>query len=152
MIVQYVHFALAAVLVVALAIEMRTGRIPNWLSLLPFVLFIVVAATADDRAALAWQLALSAGVFVAGLLLFAFAGFGAGAVKLMSGLALFIPLSQAVTALIIFVAMLFVGLLLVLGLRNVMGDENSKWHVLAKAVMPMSLPICVTGLAVLFWL
>ncbi len=152
MILEYIPYALCAVLFVAFVLELRTGKIPNWLTLLPFVLFIIVAAMAEDRSALAWQMALAAGVFIGGLLLFAFAGFGAGAVKLMTGLALFIPLSKAVMALVVFIASLFVGVVLVLFLRNMIGSEESKWHVLAKNIMPMSLPIFATALAVFFYL
>ena len=151
MIAQYIPYAVAAILVAGLVIELRTGRIPNWLTLLPFLLFAVVAVVTEDRSALLWQLGQSAGVFVGGLLLFLFAGFGAGAVKLMTGVALFIPLSDGVTALMIFFGAMLLGLLLVIGLRNIMGSEQSKWHVLAKPIMPMSLPIAVTGLAVMFW-
>lgn len=152
MILPYIPYVLALVLIAAMIIEMRTGKIPNWLTLVPFALFIVVAAMAEDRTALAWQLALAAGVFAVGLLLFAFAGFGAGAVKLMAGLALFVPLDEAFYAFLIFMATLFVGVLLVIMLRNTVGSEDSKWHMLSKNVMPMTLPIAAAGLAVFFWL
>mgnify|MGYP000267108029 CR=1 FL=1 len=48
MIAQYVPYAMAAVLLVAMVIELRTGKIPNWLTLVPFLLFIALAATGVD--------------------------------------------------------------------------------------------------------
>ncbi|MBE0414844.1 prepilin peptidase, partial [Yoonia sp.] len=103
MIVEYLPYAMAVVLLAAIFVELRTGKIPNWLTLLPFVMFVVVAATAHDRAALGWQMGLAAGVFVVGILGFVFAGFGAGAVKLMTGVALFVPLEKGIFALMVFV-------------------------------------------------
>lgn len=148
----YVPWALFGVLVVAIVLELRTGRIPNWLTLLPFALFILVAALSDDRSSLVWQLALGAGVFALGLVLFAFAGFGAGAVKLMSGTALFVPLGVAHYALGVFIAALVLGGVIIVVLRSILGAEDSAWHVLAKNVMPMSIPIGATYAAVMLWL
>ncbi|WP_296431277.1 prepilin peptidase, partial [Yoonia sp.] len=101
MIAQYATFAMAAILISAMALEIRTGRIPNWLSVLPFVIFASVLVLADDRAGLYWQLALSAGVFVFGLIMFAIGGMGAGAVKLMAGTILFVPWENAFYTLLV---------------------------------------------------
>lgn len=151
MIAQYVPYAMAAVLLVAMAIELRTGKIPNWLTLVPFVLFIAVAATGADRTALAWQLGLAALVFAVGIVLFIFAGFGAGAVKLMTGIALFVPWDKGLTALVIFVGVLFVSTFLIVNLRKFVPAETSNWHVFtASRALPLSLPLGITGLWVLF--
>lgn len=152
MIAQYVPYAMVAVLLAAMAIELRTGKIPNWLTLLPFVLFILVAGAADDRAALGWQLGLAAVVFAVGIALFIFAGFGAGAVKLMTGIALFVPWGNGLNALFVFVGALFVGTFVIVMLRKAVGSQDSQWHVLAKNVLPMSVPLGITGLAVFFLL
>ncbi|WP_296425754.1 prepilin peptidase [Yoonia sp.] len=152
MIAHYVPFAIGAILIAAIVIELRTGRIPNWLTLLPFIAFIGVAATTPDKAALGWQLGLAAAVFAVGILLFVFGGFGAGAVKLMAGLALFVPLDKGGYALIVFGATLFVGTFVMINLRRMVGSPDSNWNVLAKNVLPMSVPIGLAGLAALFWL
>ena len=152
MITQLVPFAMAAILLAAMAIEVRKGRIPNWLTLLPFVVFAVVLLTGGDVWALMPQIYLALAVFVAGLLLFAVAGIGAGAVKLMTGLALFVPVGEAFFTLIVFISALFASAVIIVQLRKFAGSEQSKWHVMANAVLPMSIPIGIAGLASLFWL
>ena len=148
--ILYANVAMAAILVDAMLIELRTGRIPNWLTLLPVALFVVVIAMADDRVAMLYQLALAAGVFVIGLLSFASCAIGAGAVKLIAGLSLFIPLNKAFYTLLIFFAVFFVGAFFFVQIRKRFGSEESSWYVMAKAVIPRSFPICIAGLFGLF--
>ncbi len=150
MIALYAPYIIIGLLIVAAAIEMRSGKIPNWLTLFPFVLFIIVTATLPDRSVLIWQLVLAAAVFAVGLLLFAFAGFGAGAVKLMSGLALFIPLSKGWIALAVFVGSLVLTAVIVVRLRKAADDARSSWTVINSNVMPMTVPMLLTCLAVFF--
>ncbi len=152
MITQYVNLAMAAILLVAMLLELRTGRIPNWLTLLPVMLFVVVAFSVETWSVLYWQFGLAVGVFVFGLVLFVFAGIGAGAVKLMAGLALFVPLDKAFLALLVFLGTFFVSAVVVVQLRKAIGSEQSAWHVLAHAVLPMTIPIAAAGFAVFFWL
>jgi prepilin peptidase CpaA len=150
MIGTYVPYLVIAVVAVAMVIELRIGKIPNWLSLLPFLLFIAVAASVPDRSVLIWQLVFAVAVFAAGLLLFAFAGFGAGAVKLMSGLALFIPLAKGWIALAVFIGSLFLAGLIIARLRKMVGGEDSAWKVMNSNVMPMTVPMMLTCIAVFF--
>lgn len=152
MIAQYLPHAMAAILIAAIVLEVRTGRIPNWLTSLPFVLFVVGLILAEGPSGFYWQMGLAACVFALGLLLFAFAGFGAGAVKLMTGTALFIPLDKALASLGVFIAALFISAVVIVQLRKAMGSAQSKWHVMAKPVLPMSIPIGIAGLTALFWL
>ena len=76
---EMIPLAMGAVLVVAMLLEIRVGRIPNWLTLLPFLLFAILLVFTEDRTPLYWQMGLAAGVFVFGLVLFAIGGSGAGA-------------------------------------------------------------------------
>ena len=152
MITQLAPLAMAAILIAAMGIEIRIGRIPNWLTLLPFVLFAAVFVMADDWSSLYWQIGFAAVVFVAGLLLFAFAGFGAGAVKLVTGLALFMPFDTVGYAVLVFIVALFVSTVFIIQLRKMIGSEQSTWHLRANAVLPMSVPIGIAGLAALFLL
>ncbi len=147
----YVPLIMSLILIAAMLIELRTGKIPNLLSLLPFVLFMLVLVTSPDPNAFGPQLIGAGVVLVLGLALFAFAGFGAGAVKLLTGLALFVPRDQALVTFGIFVATMFVGTFLILQIRKRFADKNSDWVVLAKGVLPMSWPIGIAGLS-LFWL
>ena len=138
MIAMLTTYAMAALLVAAIVIEMKSGRIPNWLTLIPPALFVVWAFFAPDWSTVLWQLGLAAVVFGLGVILFVFAGFGAGAVKLMGGATLFIPLSNAFGALIVFVLTLLFGGVLVIMIRKWFGSEDSAWNVMAKPVLRMS--------------
>ena len=150
MIAQYATFAMAAILISAMVLEIRTGRIPNWLSVLPFVIFASVLVLADDRAGLYWQLALSAGVFVFGLIMFAIGGMGAGAVKLMAGTILFVPWENAFYTLLVYLVVFFVSSLVFVQVRKIFGSEDSAWHLMANAVIPLSFSIGVAGLIGMF--
>lgn len=152
MIAQLVVYAMGAVLIGAMVVEARSGRIPNWLTLVPVALFAILLVVADDRAALLWQLGLGAAAFAFGILLYATAGMGAGAVKLLGGVALFVPLSKALMALAVFVGAIFVSAFVIKLLRKSFASEDSEWTIFAKAVLPMSWPIGAAGLAALFFL
>lgn len=152
MIAQYAAFAMAAILIVATLIELRSGRIPNWLTALPVVVFVAVAISDADWLALSWQIGLAVAVLLFGLLLFVVAGIGAGAVKLMAGVALFVPLDKAFAAFLILIGTFFVSAFIVVQLRKAIGSQDSNWHWLANAVLPMTIPIAAAGFAVLFLL
>ncbi|MDO6590692.1 MULTISPECIES: A24 family peptidase [Rhodobacterales] len=151
MIAQYIPYAMAAVLILALCIDIRTARMPNWLTLLPVVLFIVQIATSGDPSAYGWQLAQGAIVFVLGIGLFAVGGMGAGAVKLLAGTALLIPTSNAWIAVVGFLGAVFVLFPIIIWTRKAIGSEDSKWAVLARQILPMSLPIAAAGLLGMFY-
>mgnify|MGYP000847375221 FL=1 len=152
MIAQYATFAMAAVLISAVVLEMRTGRIPNWLTALPFVIFAGVLVLADDRTPLYWQIALAGGVFIFGLIMFAVGGMGAGAVKLMSGTVLFIPLEVVFYTLIAYLVVFFVSTFVFIQIRKIFGSEDSSWHLMANAVIPLSFSIGTAGLIGMFFL
>ncbi|MDX8348792.1 A24 family peptidase [Cognatiyoonia sp. IB215446] len=137
-------YAMAVVIITAMVIEARTGKIPNWLTIIPVLLFVVLVFVAPP-AHLWWQLAFAAAIFGFGLFLFSSRGFGAGAVKLMGGVALFMPLTNGFIIAIAFIVIMLVSTFLVVQVRRVFGSEDSTWHVLAKPVVPMSLPIGLTA-------
>ncbi|SFS12320.1 Flp pilus assembly protein, protease CpaA [Yoonia litorea] len=149
---ELVNYAMAAVLIAAMLIELRTGRIPNWIAATPLLLFVVLAFITPDRTALYWQIGLAVAVFVGGLALFAVGGMGAGAVKLLGGTVLFVPLSKAFFTFLAFLAYFFICAFVVIQIRKLAGSEDSKWHVMAKQVIPLSLPIGLAGLTALFYL
>lgn len=148
--VEIIPYAVAAVIVAAMLLEIKTGRIPNWLTVLPFVLFGALLVMAEDRAPLYWQMALAVGVFLFGIVMFAIGGSGAGAVKLMTGVALFVPLSNAFGTAVIFFLVFFVSSFVFVQIRKAFGSENSSWHLMAKQVLPLSFSIGVAGLAGMF--
>ncbi|SFR38017.1 Type IV leader peptidase family protein [Yoonia tamlensis] len=150
MIAQYIPYAMAAILMIAVAIDIRTARMPNWLTLLPVVLFIVQIVTAGDPSAYGWQLAQGAIVFVLGIGLFSVGGMGAGAVKLLAGTALLIPTANGWYALAGFLGVVFVLFPIIISLRKAFGSKDSKWAVMARQILPMSLPIAAAGLLGMF--
>ena len=152
MIVDMIPLAVAAVIVAAMLLEIRTGRIPNWLTILPFVLFAVLLVVAEDRTPLYWQMFLAGCVFIFGIVMFILGGSGAGAVKLMTGVALFVPLSKAGLSVVIFFLVFFISSFFFVQLRKAFGSENSGWHLMANAVLPLSFSIGMAGLAGMFWL
>ncbi len=152
MTVEMIPLAMGAILVVAMLLEIKTGRIPNWLTTLPFVLFAVLMYLSEDWTPLYWQMGLAFGVFVFGLVMFAIGGSGAGAVKLMTGTALFIPFSKALYAVIIFFLVFFLSSFFFVQFRKAFGSENSSWHLMANAVIPLSFSIGIAGLAGMFLL
>ncbi len=152
MIAEYAPYVMAALLVLAFLIEIRTGRIPNWLSLIPFVMFLGVLVMADDRGPLYTQMFMAAGVFSFGIIMFIIGGMGAGAVKLMTGTVLFIPVSKAFYTLLIFLPVFFVSTFVFIKIRKWFGSEDSDWHLMANAVLPLSFSIGVAGIAGLFFL
>ncbi len=152
MIATYIPFAVAATLLAASIIDLRTGKIPNWFSYVFIVLFAVLVAVSPEKSPYIWQFAFAAAAFAMGLALYAVVGFGAGAVKLLFGAALFLPFSRTFAIfMILLVSMFFMGLIVTL-MRGAFGNENSKWRVLKDRVMPMSLPVTVTSLLAMFWL
>jgi len=150
MIAEMIPLAVAAVIVVAMLLEIKTGRIPNWLTLLPFVLFAILLFVSEDRTPLYWQMGLAAGVFVFGLVMFAIGGSGAGAVKLMTGTALFVPFAKSGYAAIIFFLVFFISSFIFVQIRKAFGSEGSSWHIMANQVLPLSFSIGVAGLTGMF--
>ena len=147
-----ITLAMGAILVVAMLLEIKTGRIPNWLTVLPFILFVALVFLTEDWTPLYWQMGLAAGVFVFGIVVFAIGGFGAGAVKLMTGTALFVPFGKAGYAAVIFFVVFFISSFIFVQIRKAFGSENSSWYLMANAVLPLSFSIGVAGLAGIFWL
>ncbi|MEL6685065.1 MAG: prepilin peptidase [Pseudomonadota bacterium] len=147
---EMIPLAMGAVLVVAMLLEIRVGRIPNWLTLLPFLLFAILLVFTEDRTPLYWQMGLAAGVFVFGLVLFAIGGSGAGAVKLITGTALFIPFENAFITFLLLIAIFFGSSIIIVPLRKMFGSEDSSWHILANPVLPLSFSIGLAGLLGMF--
>lgn len=152
MIAELIPYAVAATLIAATLIDLRTGKIPNWLSYFFFGLFIALVAVSPDRTVFAWQLGFALVAFGIGLVLYALLGFGAGAVKLLFGAALFLPMDHPVKIIGLLLLTLFLGGLFVNMARKQFGSEDSAWRVLKERIMPMSLPVTATSLIAMFWL
>jgi prepilin peptidase CpaA len=152
MIAPYIPFVVALVLITATVIDLRTGRIPNALSYAFIGLFAVLVVVSPDKSPFIWQLLFAVVTFAVGIALYALLGFGAGAVKLLAGAALFMPVGRPMAILGILLAALFLMGLVVTLARKWFGHEDSKWKVLSARLMPLSLPVTVTSLLAMFWL
>lgn len=145
---QIFNIVVAALLLAAAFWDCKWGKIPNWLV---GVIVAVYAAQVALVGPFVWgQIILAVCVFAAGLVLFAIGAFGAGAVKLMSATALFIPLDGLGWLALCLVAGIIAGLPLFGALRGTFGSDNSSWSVLTKRVIPLAVPIGITGLVGLF--
>ena len=56
------------------------------------------------------------------------------------------PMGNGFVILIAFVVLMLLCTFLVVQIRKAIGAEDSAWHVLSNPVVPMSLPIGLTGL------
>lgn len=145
---QMISVAVAALLCVAVFWDCKWGKIPNWLALGMLVIYVanVVLVVPFDY----WQLVFAAAVFAVGFALFAIGAFGAGAVKLLSVTALFMPLDALGSLGLFLLVAVIASLLLFSLLRASFANEDSSWSVLRKRVIPMAFPIAVAGLCGLF--
>ena len=147
---ELISYGVASLLVVAALLDMRTGKIPNWLAMAGVAIFIVKLAVFPDSVAIWPQMALAVGVLVGGFALFVAGAFGAGAVKLAFVTALFMPVGDALWLLSVLVAAIVVSLIVFGTLRVTMGGDESGWSVLRRRVIPLAVPIAATGLTGLF--
>ncbi len=69
---------------------------------------------------------------------------------MMSGLALFIPLSKGWIALAVFVGSVFLVGVVVGRLRKAVGTKDSAWKAMNSNVLPMTVPMLLTCIAVFF--
>ena len=150
MTLEILHFAVAAILIVAAFMDARFGRIPNWTAYGLLGLFAVQAFMFSESVDLYWQIGIAAGVFLGGLVLFAVGAIGAGAIKLGSATMLFMPLAQWGWLLAIFIGSVFGYMIIFVLVRTIFGSEESTWSVLKKRVVPMAWPIGTMGLVGLF--
>ena len=148
----YIQVAVAAILIIASVLDMKTGRIPNWFAFIFIGLFGVLALTTMTLSAALWQCGFAVMVFAFGLLLYKLMGAGAGAVKLMASAALFMPADRGFALLGLLMFLMFAIGLIVTIFNRILGSEDSKWKVLSERVMPLSLPVCATGMLGMFWL
>ncbi len=148
--IEWISYAVGALLVVAAVMDTKMSRIPNWLVLVLAALFVAKVVLFPQSVDLIWQIVFAVCVFVGGFALFAAGAFGAGAVKLAGVTALFMPLDWIGTLGLILLAGIFATGFLSGLARSMWGGEDSSWTVLAKRIIPLAIPIAVTGLAGLF--
>lgn len=145
-----IHAAVAAFLAVAALWDAKTAKIPNWLIYVGLGLFVIKAIFVPETIDFAWQIALAVIVFVAGFALFTTGAIGAGAVKLMSVAALFMPLDRLGVIGLTLVGAIILSLIVFGFLRTMFGHDDHGWACLQRRIIPMAVPIGITAAVGLF--
>lgn len=139
--------ALAPLMALAIWWDLRTMRIPNWLTGATALVFVPYALAFLGWEEAGWRLAGGALVLVLGYALFFTGRMGGGDAKLLAACALFVPAGDAMPALYLLCLWLAVGLGLLLLARAAMRrfagpDLHERWASLApKAGFPMGISI-----------
>lgn len=148
MIPELMTYGVAALMVLAVFWDSKFGKIPNWLALGLVAVYAAKAVLVGPFDI--WQVVFAACVFVVGFGLFAMGAIGAGAVKLLAAVALFMPRDALGSLGLFLLIAVILSLLLFSLLRGAWGNDDSGWAVLRKRVIPMAFPIGMTGLFGLF--
>lgn len=144
-----VSLGLALVLLAVIAVDMRLMRIPDALSAIPWVLFVVHVVLVGPGTWVLWQVGFAAIVFALGVLAFALNLMGGGDTKVLPGLALFVPLSALPAVMLTFAVALLVSIAAILLARRVAARPDHDWAVLREPDLPMGIPIGLAGLVLL---
>ena len=140
--------AIAPLLMYAGYSDLRSLRIPNWISLAMLVVFAaLVPFLAGPEIMMRGSVAGI--VFVIGFVLFALNMLGAGDVKLLAALFLFVPSSHIQVFLIAFSPALLCGVALICAVRWRPHPRVAGWaSVTTPGVFPMGISIAAAGLMI----
>lgn len=137
---------IAPILVYAAYSDLRWLRIPNGVSLLMLAIFALVAMTLP-WSELMWRTSIGATIFVIGLVLFAARLIGAGDVKLLSALLLFVPSSHTLPFFQLFSVSLLLGVAFISVCRRLPQLQTLGWRsVDTPRSFPMGISIALAGL------
>lgn len=137
---------LAAVLACVVWFDLRYMRIPNVLSLVLIIAFCLTFALGAVVPDIWWRLAIAAFVFAIGFVGFALRLFGGGDVKILTALALYVPIEHLSLTLFGFSVALFTGTLLILVVRRAWRGHRDGWAFLNSKKIPMGFSIGLAGL------
>jgi prepilin peptidase CpaA len=145
---DYIPLFLMAPLLVAVAyFDLRFMRIPNMISLIAVALFLATLPFFPPSH-LAVRLGAAALVFGLGFTAFAFGMIGAGDVKILSVLMLFVPPVHMTIFANVFSASMLAGIVVILSLRRIPVTSTWGWKSFGGTTkLPMGLSIAMTGLA-----
>ena len=141
-----IYVVVISLLIYAGYSDLRRLRIPNWISIVLVLAFLPIAVTLPLPEIYS-RLIVVAVVFGIGLALFAMNTLGAGDVKLLAALLLFVPSQQAALFFLLLSATLLIGLAAVVVARQVPVAQRSSFKALATpGVFPMGISISSAGL------
>lgn len=130
--------------------DLRRLQIPNWITLLLILGFVVIAPSLPT-AEISSRLIVAAVAFAVGFVLFALNTMGAGDVKLFSGLLLFVPSGDVALFMLIFSATLMVGIATIVLMRRALSTQMASFKSISTpGVFPMGISISAAGLICLF--
>lgn len=152
MVASFFPFVLCAAMLLVIAWDATHYIIPNWLNALLLILYPLWWFTAPAAPDWAGALGMFALCFAVGFGLFALGLMGAGDVKLLSVLGLYVGFSEAGLALIIYMALLggVLSLLLIILRRVLAGWKRRPRLLRKKEPVPYGLAIAGSFLWLLF--
>lgn len=138
---------LAPVLLMVFYFDLRYLRIPDALTLIAIVLFVLTVPLLDLGEA-GWRILGAALVFAIGFAMFAVRLVGGGDVKFLAALMLFVPSHSYPLFMLNFSATLILGIAIILTLRVAPVFQGGQFiSIKAKSRFPMGISIAVTGLS-----
>ena len=141
--------AIAPILVYAAYSDLRQLRIPNWTSIVMLAVFAILLPTLPMSEILD-RVLLALIVLSLGFVLFAVNALGAGDVKLLSALVLFVPSGQVALFFLIFSPALLLGIVAICLMRAHPPARMAGWQsIVTPAAFPMGISIALTGLVFL---
>lgn len=147
-----VLWGLVPLLLATILYDLRYLRLPNAISLLMLLLFVLWAPFALAPSQILWRAVVAGVVLGIGLGAFAARLIGGGDVKVLAALMLFLPLRGLPHYFLAFGLCLLAGTAMVLALRRTPLAKASRWQVLtATGRFPVGLAIGGAGLIFLMW-
>lgn len=136
----------AGLLIYAGYSDFRRLLIPNWISVLMAVAFVLVAPTLGLPEIMS-RVTLAGLVFVVGFVFFALNILGAGDVKLLAAILLFVPAGQSAVFFLILSVTLLIGVAIVVSLRSAFAAQLSGCKsMVTPGAFPMGISIASAGL------
>ncbi len=137
---------LAPVLLAVAWSDLRHMRIPNTLSIIALVLFVLSAIVLPPPDIVV-RVVVAAVVFAIGFAGFSLGLWGGGDVKILAALLLFIPVTTLQLFCYVFSASMLAGICVILGLRRIPAVEGLGWKsVSGSTKFPMGISIATAGL------
>jgi prepilin peptidase CpaA len=137
---------LSPILLAVAYCDLRFMRIPNVLSILAVVLFVISCLFSMPVDLLA-RITVAALVFGLGFVAFCLRMFGGGDVKILSALMLFVPMPSLAQFAYLFSASMLIGILAILGLRKLPQAAGHSWKSISGSTkFPMGISIALSGI------
>lgn len=143
-----VTLIVAFLMVATILSDLRFMRIPNYLSLIGIAAFFALLSWSLPFEETLWRVGTAAACLVIGFVLFVIRVMGAGDVKIMSVLMLFVPTDQLAPFMLMFSGAMVLGIVAVVSSRKFLESADASWAFLRNEKrLPMGLSIGLAGIA-----